>query len=80
MQVTKKCSKENMPSMNKYSESSSAPDATHTVSYDRVFKKGDEEVDEEEYAPEDMGKAYKVISDQQSFWRATSWQQRLSAL
>ena len=49
--------------MNKYSESSSAPDATHTVSYDRVFKKGDEEVDEEEYAPEDMGKAYKVIKD-----------------
>lgn len=48
-----------MPSFGKYSGLSIADDASHTVSYDRSFKAG-EGSEEEEVAPEDVGKAYKV--------------------
>lgn len=51
--------------MSKYSETAQHQDAKHTVSTERVFKRPrSDEVDDEEgeeiFAPEDMGKAYKV--------------------
>lgn len=57
--MAKKSSKEVVPSFGKYSALSIAEDASHTVSYDRSFKAG-EGSEEEEVAPEDVGKAYKV--------------------
>ena len=49
-----------LPSLGKYSSLSIAEDASHSVSYDRSFKTGEGD-DEETVAPEDIGKAYKVI-------------------
>ena len=45
--------------MNRYSNQAESQDAKHTISFDRIFRRhGDE--DDDIYAPEDMGKAYKV--------------------
>lgn len=59
--MAKKSSKETVPPFGKYSALSIAEDASHTVSYDRSFKAGEGDA-EEDIAPEDVGKAYKVQS------------------
>ena len=66
-----------MPAMNKHSDLATTEDAQHTVSYDKIYKKGNEEVDDEEYAPEDMGKAYKVRSISRAAIRRQPPQSRL---
>ncbi len=57
--MAKKSSKEGLPTLGKFSSLSIADDATHSVSYDRSFKAGEGDK-EEEVAPEDVGKAYKA--------------------
>ena len=59
MQVSKKSSIERLPTMEKYSDRSIADDASHTVIFDRAYKRVRKE-DQEEVPPQEVGKAYMV--------------------
>ena len=58
VQVTKKTTQERMPSLDRYSDRSKADDASHSVVYDRAYRRGEGE--EEDIPPENLAKAFKV--------------------